>query len=207
MERSCRLCGSVLTVKDTFEFCSSESSGPLAGRWSNRPPCGLLGLGEPGCEWLLSCLGRELSTALLWVISNIKCHLFCLKLVIPVWHRWIILLLCQPSVISGWDVYIVILKGMIFLLQMDVDSMVFTRGAGAPVLCHSFIERWFCLPNVQTYAFLAALNSILHYSVYAWVLCPHDGQVSASVCCYVWSEQKYDFYLRSSWVSQVFPQC
>ena len=50
-------------VKDTCELRFSESFGPLDDG-PNRPSCGLLGLGEPRSEWLLSCLGKELSTVL-----------------------------------------------------------------------------------------------------------------------------------------------
>ena len=62
--------------------------------------------------------------------------------------------------LQGQDVYIAVLKGMICLFQMWVDSRALTWGVGPPVLCHSFMERLFCLPSVQICAVLAALNSI-----------------------------------------------
>ena len=55
LEGSCRLLNSVWefpyrVVKDV--------------RSESLTSCGLLVLGEPRCEWLLSCLGKELSIAL-----------------------------------------------------------------------------------------------------------------------------------------------
>ena len=62
-EGSCGLLNSVWecpyrVVKDTCELWFSESFGQLVGRWPNCLSCGLLGLGEPSCEWLLSCMRR-----------------------------------------------------------------------------------------------------------------------------------------------------
>ena len=73
-------------------------------------------------------------------------------------------LLCLTT--SGPDVYIVVLEGMIFLLQMLVDHRVLTWGVGSPVPCHSFIERLFCLPIVQICAVQAALNSIDYITLF-----------------------------------------
>ena len=81
-------------IKDMRELWVSESLGALLGCWLNQPSCGLLGLAEPKCEWLLSCLGRELGTAVQYcrgVISNGFGHLLCSATIIPVWHRWILL--------------------------------------------------------------------------------------------------------------------
>ena len=90
-EGSCRLFNSVWecpyrVVKDTCEFWMSELLGPLVGCWPNRPTCGLLGLGEPRCECFLSCL---LSQRVMQVMS------LCSKTIVPVWQRWIVLLLFQ----------------------------------------------------------------------------------------------------------------
>ena len=51
-------------VKETCALWVSGSLEPLVGRLSNWPSGGFLRLGEPRSEWLLSCMGRELSTAL-----------------------------------------------------------------------------------------------------------------------------------------------
>ena len=63
----------------------SSEFGPLVDRLSNRPLCGFLALGEPRCEWLLNCLGRELSTELQvddkYIVLG---HLLCSKTVVPV---------------------------------------------------------------------------------------------------------------------------
>ena len=58
------MCGSVLTeLLRTCVYSELQSyQGPL---WVfDWPSCGLLGLGESGCELLLSCLGREHRTVL-----------------------------------------------------------------------------------------------------------------------------------------------
>ena len=47
-----------------------------------------------------------------------------------------------------------------------VNSRVLTRGVGPPVLCHSLMERLFCLPNVQICAVLAALNIINYITLF-----------------------------------------
>ena len=62
--------------------------------------------------------GAQLSTDCRWVISNVVGHLLCSKMVGTVCHRWILLLSFQPFGFCGQDVYIVVLKGMIFILQM-----------------------------------------------------------------------------------------
>ena len=55
------MCGSVLTeLLRTRVSTDFQLLGPLVGRWSNWSSCEFLRLGEPRCEWLLSCLGREL---------------------------------------------------------------------------------------------------------------------------------------------------
>ena len=52
-----------------------------------------------------------------------------------------------------------------FLLQIWVDSRVLAWGVGPLVLCHSFIERLFCLPSALICAVLAALNGKNHITL------------------------------------------
>ena len=56
-------------VKEVCELWVSESLGPLVCHLSNWPLSGFLKLGEPRCEQLLNCLGRECCK---WVIRNVR---------------------------------------------------------------------------------------------------------------------------------------
>ena len=105
-----------------------------------------------GETWIGNCIvwlrtQLELTFFLSFAFFNVVGHLLCLTT-------------------SGPDVYIIVRKGMMFLLQMLVDSRVLTWGVGLLVLCYSFMERLFCLPNVQTCAVWAALNSIDYITLF-----------------------------------------
>ena len=155
-------------VKDMCELWVSELIWPLVGRWLNQSSCGLLRLGEPRCEWLLSCLGWELSTALeLGLIGSVLGQLLCSNMVVPVWHRWTNLLLF-PTICLLWprclhccpqrnDFSPSDLSGQQSLDLRSWPSCVY----GEVVLSPQFLNM--CSPG-------STEQHKLHYSVYAWVL-------------------------------------
>ena len=145
-------------VVDMFELWVSESLGPLVGRWPYRPLCRLLGLREPRCKWLL---------------RNVISHPLCLKTVIPVWYRWIILLLFQ-TICLLWPKCPRCCPQMNYFSPSDVCGQQSLDLRSWPSCVVPFVYGEVVLSpqctNLCSPCCIEQHN--IHNSVHAWVFCP-----------------------------------
>ena len=120
-------------------------------RWSNRPSCGLLGSGEPRCEWL-SKEGTQCGS----VISNVLLHLLWSKM-FQFDIDGVLYSFFKPAVFSDQDASLLSSKEFFsFRCKWTAESWP----EELPSCVVTFVERMFCLTSVQMCTVLSALMSI-----------------------------------------------
>ena len=148
---------------------------------------------------MLNCLGRELWENCRWVISDVVGHLLCSKTAIPVWNGIFyssfkpsvssgqdVYTVVLKGMIFLFQMYVLLLLfvslklvGYMTVSHLFTQSFAFSLnrckwtagswGVGLAFLCHSFMKKLFCLPNVHICAVLASWNIINYITVYGLV--------------------------------------